>query len=113
MLDGTDDFDTRYLVNRACVAAGVPLISGAITQWEGQLGLFDPAQGRALLCLRLSGAARAPGLVPTCAEAGVAAPLPGIIGAMMAMEAVKCITGAGETLAGRLMIHDALIRRRG
>jgi molybdopterin/thiamine biosynthesis adenylyltransferase len=107
VLDGTDDFDTRYLVNRACVAAGVPLISGAITQWEGQLGLYHPAaEGPCYACV--FPARPAPGLVPTCAEAGVAAPLPGIIGAMMAMEAVKWITGAGEPLAGRLMIHDAL-----
>ncbi|WP_128515223.1 HesA/MoeB/ThiF family protein [Tabrizicola thermarum] len=107
VLDGTDDFDTRYLVNRACVAAGVPLISGAITQWEGQISLFDPAKGGP--CYACVFPVRpAPGLVPTCAEAGVAAPLPGVIGSMMAMEAVKWVTGAGETLAGRLMIHDAL-----
>lgn len=107
VLDGTDDFDTRDLVNRACVAAGVPLISGAITQWEGQLGLYHPAAGGP--CYACVFPVRpAPGLVPTCAEAGVAAPLPGVIGAMMAMEAVKHLTGAGETLKGRLMIHDAL-----
>ena len=107
VLDGSDNFDTRYLVNRVCVAAGKPLISGAITQWEGQLSLFDPAHGTP--CYACIFPVRpAPGLVPTCAEAGVAAPLPGVIGAMMAMEAVKHITGAGQTLAGRLMIHDAL-----
>jgi molybdopterin/thiamine biosynthesis adenylyltransferase len=107
VLDGTDNFDTRHLVNRVCVALGKPLISGAITQWEGQLSLFDSARGTP--CYACVFPVRpAPGLVPTCAEAGVAAPLPGIIGAMMAMEAVKHITGAGETLAGRLMIHDAL-----
>jgi molybdopterin/thiamine biosynthesis adenylyltransferase len=107
VLDGTDDFDTRYLVNRACVAAGVPLISGAITQWEGQLALYHPAAGGPCYACVFP-VKPAPGLVPTCAEAGVSAPLPGVIGAMMAMEAVKFITGAGETLAGRLMIHDAL-----
>ena len=107
VLDGTDDFDTRYLVNRACVAAGVPLISGAITQWEGQVSLFDPAKGGPCYACVFP-VKPAPGLVPTCAEAGVAAPLPGIIGGIMAMEAVKHLTGAGETLAGRLMIHDAL-----
>ncbi len=107
VLDGTDNFDTRYLVNRVCAAAGVPLISGAITQWEGQVSLFDPAQGGP--CYECVFPARPlPGMVPTCAEAGVAAPLPGIIGAMMAMEAVKQICGAGEGLRGRLMIHDAL-----
>ena len=107
VLDGTDDFDTRYLVNEACVTAGVPLVSGAITQWEGQVGLYHPAAGAPCYACVFP-VKPAPGLVPSCAEAGVAAPLPGIIGAMMAMEAVKWITGAGETLSGRLMIHDAL-----
>lgn len=107
VLDGTDDLETRYLVNRACVAAGVPLISGAITQWEGQLGLYHPAAGGPCYACVFP-VQPAAGLVPSCAEAGVAAPLPGIIGAMMAMEAVKSLTGAGETLSGRLMIHDAL-----
>ncbi len=107
VLDGTDNFDTRYLVNRVCVAAGKPLISGAITQWEGQVSLFDPQRGGP--CYECVFPERPlPGMVPTCAEAGVAAPLPGIIGAMMAMEAVKYICGAGEGLRGRLMIHDAL-----
>lgn len=107
VLDGTDNFDTRYLVNRVCAGAEVPLISGAITQWEGQLSLFDPARGGP--CYECVFPERPlPGMVPTCAEAGVAAPLPGVIGAMMAMEAVKHICGAGETLRGRLMIHDAL-----
>lgn len=107
VLDGTDNFDTRYLVNRVCAKAGVPLISGAITQWEGQLSLFDPARGGP--CYECVFPERPlPGMVPTCAEAGVAAPLPGVIGAMMAMEAVKHICGAGEGLRGRLMIHDAL-----
>ena len=107
VLDGTDNFDTRYLVNRVCVALGKPLISGAITQWEGQVSLFDSAKGTP--CYECVFPVRpAPGLVPSCAEAGVAAPLPGVIGAMMAVEAVKHITGAGETLTGRLMIHDAL-----
>jgi molybdopterin/thiamine biosynthesis adenylyltransferase len=107
VLDGSDNFDTRYLVNRVCAQAGVPLIAAAITQWEGQIGLYDPAHGGP--CYECVFPVRpAPGLVPTCAEAGVAAPLPGILGAMMAMEAVKRITGAGEGLRGRLVIHDAL-----
>ena len=107
VLDGTDNFDTRYLVNRVCAAAGKPLIAAAITQWEGQISLYDPAQGGP--CFECVFPVRpAPGMVPSCAEAGVAAPLPGVIGAMMAMEAVKALTGAGEGLRGRLMIHDAL-----
>ena len=107
VLDGTDNFDTRYLVNRTCAKLGKPLIAGAMTQWEGQLSLYDSAHGTP--CYECVFPERPlPGMVPACAEAGVAAPLPGIIGAMMAMEAVKHLTGAGETLAGRLLIHDAL-----
>ncbi len=107
VLDGSDNFDTRYLINRVCVEAGKPLISAAITQWEGQISLYDPAHGSP--CYECIFPVRpAPGTVPTCAEAGVAAALPGVIGSMMAMEALKHLTGAGETLAGRLMIHDAL-----
>ena len=107
VLDGCDNFDTRYMVNRACVTAGKPLISGAITQWEGQVSLFHPAQGSP--CYECVFPNRpAPGMVPSCAEAGVMAALPGVIGALMATEAIKHITGAGETLQGRLMIHDAL-----
>jgi len=107
VLDGTDNFDTRYLVNRVCTALGKPLISAAITQWEGQISLYDPAQGSP--CYECVFPERPlPGMVPTCAEAGVAAPLPGVVGSLMASEAVKHITGAGETLRGRLMIFDAL-----
>ena len=101
MLDGTDDFDTRYLVNQACVAAGVPLISGAIAQWEGQVSLFHPAKGTPCYACVFP-VKPAPGLVPTCAEAGVAAPLPGVIGSIMAMEAVKWITEVREEFAAFL-----------
>ena len=107
VLDGTDNFDTRYLVNRICVAAGKPLISAAITQWEGQISLYDPARGGP--CFECVFPVRpAAGLAPSCAEAGVAAPLPGIIGAMMAAEAIKHLVDAGAGLRGRLVIHDAL-----
>lgn len=107
ILDGTDNFDTRYMVNRVAAELGKPLIAGAITQWEGQISLYDPARGAP--CYQcVFPKPPAPGMVPTCAEAGVAAPLPGVIGSIMAMEAVKHLTGAGQTLAGRLMIHDAL-----
>jgi molybdopterin/thiamine biosynthesis adenylyltransferase len=107
VLDGSDNFDTRYLVNRVCAQAGVPLISAAMTQWEGQISLYDPA--RSAPCYECVFPVRpAPGMVPSCAEAGVVAPLPGVMGAMMAMEAVKRLTLAGETLAGRLLIYDAL-----
>ncbi len=107
VLDGSDNFDTRYLVNRACVTAGKPLISAAMTQWEGQISLYHPTQGAP--CYACIFPVRpAAGMVPSCAEAGVVAPLPGVIGSMMALEAVKHLTQAGETLAKRLLIHDAL-----
>jgi len=107
VLDGVDNFDTRYLVNRACVAAGVPLVSAALTQWEGQISVFDPARGAP--CYQcIFPEAPAPELVPSCAEAGVLGPLPGVMGSMMAAEAVKVIACAGESLRGRLMIFDAL-----
>ena len=107
VLDGTDNLDTRYLVNRACVTAGIPLISGALSQWEGQLNIFDP-HNNAPCYACIFPTAPAPHLAPSCAEAGVIGPLPGVIGAMMAMEAVKLITGAGTPLQGQMLIYDAL-----
>lgn len=107
ILDGTDNFDTRYMVNRVAARLGKPLIAAAITQWEGQIGLYDPARGGA--CFECLFPERpAPGLAPSCAEAGVVGPLPGVLGAMMALEAIKVITGAGEGLRGQLLIYDAL-----
>ncbi len=107
IIDGTDNFDTRYLVNRVAARLGKPLIAGAMSQWEGQVSLYDPAHGTP--CFECVFPTRpAPGLAPSCAEAGVVAPLPGVVGAIMATEAVKHLTGAGETLAGRMLIHDAL-----
>ncbi len=107
VLDGSDNFDTRYLVNRACVAAKVPLISGAITQWEGQLSLFDPNAGSP--CYQCIFPERpAPGLVPSCAEAGVVGPLPGVVGTMMAVEAMKHLTAAGTSAMGHLIFYDGL-----
>jgi molybdopterin/thiamine biosynthesis adenylyltransferase len=107
VLDGTDNFDTRYLVNRVCAAAGKPLIAAALSQWEGQISLWDPARGGP--CYECVFPERpAPGTVATCAEAGVAGPLPGVMGAMMALEAVKEIAGAGEGLRGRMLIYDGL-----
>ncbi|MFZ7091557.1 HesA/MoeB/ThiF family protein [Primorskyibacter sp. 2E233] len=107
VLDGTDNFETRYLVNRVAVAAGKPLISGALSQWEGQVSVFHPAQdGPCYQCIFPE--APAPGLAPSCAEAGVLGPLPGVVGSMMAVEAVKQITGAGQVLRGQMLIYDAL-----
>jgi len=107
ILDGNDNFETRALVNRAAVATGKPLISGAISQWEGQISLFDPVRGAPCYACVFP-QAPAEGLAPSCAEAGVAGPLPGVIGTMMALEAMKELTGAGEGLAGRMLLYDAL-----
>lgn len=107
ILDGTDNFDTRYLSNRVAVQLGKPLISGALTQWEGQISVFDPANGGP--CYQcVFPQAPAPELAPSCAEAGVLGPLPGVIGAMMAVEAIKLITDAGQPLRGQMQIYDAL-----
>ncbi len=107
ILEGSDNFDTKYMVNRAAAAAGKPVIGGALSQWEGQISTWDPAHGGP--CYQcVFPEAPAPGLAPTCSQAGVIGPLPGVIGTMMAVEAIKEITGAGEGLKGRLMIYDAL-----
>lgn len=105
VLDGTDDFATRLCVSDACVAEGKTLVSGAIGRWSGQVGVFT---GRP--CYRCL-VAEAPPDAETCAMVGVVGALPGVIGSMMALEAVKVITGAGEPLAGRLMIYDGLSAR--
>lgn len=107
ILDGTDNFDTRYLANATAAAQGKPLISGALSQWEGQVSVFDPAHGTP--CYQcVFPQAPAAGLAPSCSEAGVLGPLPGVVGAMMAAEAVKLITGAGQPLRGEMLIYDAL-----
>ena len=107
VLDGCDNFETRYLVNKTCVALGKPLISGALTQWEGQLSVFDPANDAP--CYQcIFPQAPSPELAPSCAEAGVIGPLPGVVGSMMAIEAIKVITGAGASLRGEMIIYDAL-----
>ena len=107
ILDGTDNAETRYLVNRIAVQLGKPLISGAITQWEGQLSVFHPASdGPCYACIFPNAAAD--GLAPSCSEAGVVGALPGVVGSMMAVEAIKHITGAGAPLKGQMLIYDAL-----
>ncbi len=107
ILDGTDNFDTRYLVNKTAASLGKPLVSGALSQWEGQLSVFDPAQGAPCYeCIFPT--APADDLAPSCAQAGVISPLPGVIGTMMAVEALKLIVGAGQALRGEMMIYDAL-----
>ncbi len=113
VLDGTDDFAVRFAVNDACLAAGKPLISGAIGRWTGQVGVFGAGltRGQPLAerqpCYRCL-VPDAPPEAETCAAVGVVGALGGVIGSMMALEAIKTITGAGTSLAGRLLIYDAL-----
>lgn len=107
VLDGSDNFDTRYMVNEVCVGLKIPLISAAMSQWEGQISLFDPANGGP--CYACVFPERpADGLAPSCSEAGVMGALAGVMGSMMAGEAIKHITGAGEDLRGQMLIYDAL-----
>lgn len=107
ILDGSDNFATRYLVNETCVALDTPLIAAALTQWEGQISLYHPAKGGPCYACVFPQAPD-PALVPSCAEAGVIGPLPGVVGAMMALEAIKHICDAGDPLMGRILIYDAL-----
>jgi adenylyltransferase/sulfurtransferase len=109
VLDGSDNFPTRYLVNDACVLLGKPYVYGSIFQWSGQVSLFDASSGPCYRCLF----AEPPpaGLVPGCAEGGVLGVLPGIVGSMQALEAIKWILQVGETLQGRLLLLDALSLR--
>jgi adenylyltransferase/sulfurtransferase len=104
--DGTDNFPTRYLVNDACVLLGKPNVYGSIYRFEGQASVFDAKAGPCYRCLFPE--PPPPGLVPSCAEGGVFGVLPGVIGAIQATEVIKLILGEGETLAGRLLLYDAL-----
>jgi adenylyltransferase/sulfurtransferase len=106
ILDGTDNFPTRYLVNDACVLTGKPNAYGSIFRFEGQASVFATKEGPCYRCLYPE--PPPPGLVPSCAEGGVLGVLPGIIGVIQATETIKLITGIGEPLIGRFMIYDAL-----
>lgn len=111
ILDGADNFPTRYLVNDACVLLGKPDVHGSVFRFEGQVTVFDARVGPCYRCLYPQ--PPSPGLVPGCAEAGVLGVLPGVIGALQATEAIKLITGIGEPLIGRLLRYDALAMRVG
>lgn len=106
VVDGTDNFPTRYLVNDACVLLGKPNVYGSIFRWEGQVSVFATPGGPCYRCLFRE--PPPPGLVPNCAEGGVMGVLPGVIGSLQALETLKLILGVGESLAGRLLIFDAL-----
>ncbi len=106
VVDGTDNFPTRYLVNDACVLLGKPNVYGSIFRFEGQASVFYAKEGPCYRCLYSE--PPPPGLVPSCAEGGVLGVLPGIIGCLQAMETIKWIIGAGDSLVGRLVLFDAL-----
>jgi molybdopterin/thiamine biosynthesis adenylyltransferase/rhodanese-related sulfurtransferase/molybdopterin converting factor small subunit len=106
IVDGTDNFPTRYLVNDACVLLGKPNVYGSIFRFDGQVTVFDATRGPCYRCLYPS--PPPPGLVPSCAEGGVLGVLPGIIGSLQALETIKLIIGQGDSLIGRLVSFDAL-----
>ena len=109
ILDGTDNFATRYLVNDACVMLGKPNVYASIYRFEGQVSLFDARVGPCYRCIYPDPPPA--NLVPSCAEGGVLGVLPGIVGTLQAAEAIKLITGAGEPLIGRMLLFDALSMR--
>jgi len=106
VIDGTDNFPTRYLVNDACVLLDKPNVYGSIFRFEGQLSVFDARHGPCYRCLFRE--PPPPGMVPSCAEGGVLGVLPGIIGSLQAMEAIKLILGTGDPMIGRLLMFDAM-----
>ena len=106
IVDGTDNFPTRYLVNDACILLGKPNVYGSIFRFEGQVTVFGLPDGPCYRCLYPE--PPPPGLVPSCAEGGVLGVLPGIVGSIQAMETIKLILGTGESLKGRLLLFDAL-----
>jgi len=109
IVDGTDNFATRYLVNDACVLERKPNVYGSILRFEGQASVFDARHGPCYRCLFPE--PPPPGVVPNCAEAGVLGVLPGVIGSIQATEAIKLLLGTGDTLLGRLLLYDALEMR--
>ncbi|MFQ5522659.1 MAG: molybdopterin-synthase adenylyltransferase MoeB [Acidimicrobiia bacterium] len=106
IVDGGDNFPTRYLVNDASLHLRVPVVHGSIFRFEGQASVFLPYEGPCYRCLHP--APPPPELAPSCAEAGVLGVLPGVVGSIQAMEAIKLLLGIGESLAGRLLVYDAL-----
>src|SRR5215213_8905342 len=106
VVDGTDNFPTRYLLNDACVLLGKPNVYGSILRWEGKASVFWAGHGPCYRCLFAE--PPPPGMVPNCAEGGVLGVLPGIVGSIQAAEALKLLLGAGEPLVGRLLLFDAL-----
>lgn len=116
LIDGSDNFDTRYAAADAAEAARIPLVTGAVGRFDGSLTVLKPYEAEADGALNpgyrdLFPSAPPPGVVPACAEAGIVGALTGVIGTLMAMEAIKLVTGAGEPLVGRLLLYDGLTAR--
>jgi sulfur-carrier protein adenylyltransferase/sulfurtransferase len=109
IVDGSDNFPTRYLVNDAAVLVGKPVVHGSIFQFEGQVSVFTPHAGPCYRCLYPT--PPPPGMVPSCSEVGVLGVLPGVIGVIQATETIKLMIGQGEPLVGRLLLYDALAMR--
>jgi molybdopterin/thiamine biosynthesis adenylyltransferase len=106
IVDGTDNFPTRYLVNDASLLKGIPVVHGSIFRFEGQVTVFDPYHGPCYRCLIPEPPPAE--LAPSCAEAGVLGVLPGIVGSIQAIETIKILLGLGDSLVGRLLSYDAL-----
>lgn len=113
VLDGTDSFQTRFAINQACHNLGLPLVSGAVGRWDGQVGVFMSGKTKGLPasvrkpCYQCW-VPQAPPEAESCAQLGIIGALTGVIGAMMALEAVKVLAGAGQPLSGRIMLYDGL-----
>ena len=106
VVDGTDNFQTRYLINDATVKTGIPVVHGSIFRFEGQITVFDPKNGPTYRDMFPESPDN--GSIPNCSEAGVLGVLPGIVGSIQALEAIKIILGIGEGLTGRVIVFDAL-----
>ena len=107
IVDGTDNFETRYIANAAATKTNKPLVSGALSQWEGQVSVFAPHQGGPCYACVFPKPPKE-GAVLTCAEGGVFSPLPGVIGSFMAVETLKILTQSGSTLLGQMFMYDSL-----
>ena len=106
LIDGTDNFPTRYLTNDVCVMLGIPNVYGSIYRFDGQVSVFDAADGPCYRCIFPE--PPPPGLVPSCAEGGVLGVLPGTVGTLQATEAIKLLLGIGSTLKGKMLLYNAL-----
>ena len=108
IVDGSDSFETRFIVNDACVRLGIPQVHGSIFRFDGQITTFDPREAESPCYRCLFPTSPPPELAPNCAVAGVLGVLPGVVGTIQATEAIKMLLGIGDSLVGRLLMYDAL-----